>query len=114
MTGLALRDLFRCRPAGPVEPTAPARASARFDADKLHPAWRPGAGFELRLGEGPGTPITLEGLRTHIAAARFVHGDYEANRLQAELDSLLEISERYDRNALGRTRTGGHSEDDRQ
>src|SRR6266545_2212812 len=53
VAGLARRDLFRCRPAGPVEPTAPARASARFDADKLHPAWRPGAGFELRLGEGP-------------------------------------------------------------
>lgn len=110
MARLARRGMFRRRLAAPVEPTAPARRSPRFDADKLHPAWRPGAGFELRLGEGPGTPITLEGLRTHIAAARFVHGDDEANRLEAELDYLLEVSERYDAGAQRRT---GDGENDR-
>lgn len=97
LADLSWRGLLRrrSRPGRP-EPSAPERTSARFDPDKLHPAWLPGVGFELRLGDGPGTPITLDGLRAHIAAARFVHGDDEADRLQAELDDLLAIKDRYD------------------
>ena len=65
-----------------------------FDRDKVHPMWRHGGGFELWVGDGPGRSITLDGLRDHIAAARFVHGDDEADRLQAELEGLLAIKER--------------------
>ena len=85
----------RSRPVR-VEPRVAGRTTARFDPDKLHPTWRPGAGFEFRLGDGPGTPVTLDGLRAHIAAARVVHGDDEADRLQAELDDLLAIKHRYE------------------
>lgn len=44
-------------------------------------------------------PVSLDGLRTHIAAARVVHGDDEADRLQGELDWLLALRDRCDRQA---------------
>lgn len=82
--------------------TAPAR-TARFDPDKLHPAWVPGVGYELRQGDGPGTPITVDGLRSRIAAVRSVQGDDEADRLQSELDGLVAIQARVE---------AGHAEPD--
>ena len=97
LADLSWRRLLRRRshPACP-EPPASERTTARFDPDKPHLVWRIGVGFELRFPEGPGTPVTLDGLRAHIAAARFVHGVDEADRLQAELDELLAIKDRYD------------------
>jgi len=93
------RELLRLRRRSARLGPPASVGAARFDWNKVHPSWRPGVGFELRLGDRPGTPITLDGLRTHIAAARVVHGEEEADRLQAELDGLLAIKERCEASA---------------
>jgi hypothetical protein len=64
------------------------------DRTKLHPTWIPGVGFELRKGDERPTRTTLPELRTLIEVARFVHGDEEADRLESELEGLLEIKSR--------------------
>jgi hypothetical protein len=75
-----------------------------FDPKKLHPAWVPGVGFELRRGDGPPVAVGVDGVLSRIAAIRLGGDDDEADRLQAEFDGLAAIRARVE---AGNDEAGG-------